>query len=96
MVASGGVLSDGHGHGGPGVCLGDGQTEIYPKNTGITGLASAYMRLPERRPNGGRSTVARWTALSIFYVDCTLSLHDYDELRFQFSARPYKKMAALS
>ena len=25
MVASGGVLSDGHG--GPGVCVGDGQTE---------------------------------------------------------------------
>ena len=27
MVASGGVLSEGCGHGGPGVCLGDGQTE---------------------------------------------------------------------
>ena len=27
MVASGGVLSAGYGHGGPGVCLGDGQTE---------------------------------------------------------------------
>ena len=27
MVASGGVLSEGYGHGGPGVCLGDGQTE---------------------------------------------------------------------
>ena len=27
MFASGGVLSDGYGHGGPGVCLGDGQTE---------------------------------------------------------------------
>ena len=27
MVASGGVLSGGYGHGGPGVCLGDGQTE---------------------------------------------------------------------
>ena len=27
MVASGGVLSDGYGHGGPGVCLGDVQTE---------------------------------------------------------------------
>ena len=27
MVASGGVLSEGYGHGGPGVCLGDGETE---------------------------------------------------------------------
>ena len=27
MVASGGVLSEGYGHEGPGVCLGDGQTE---------------------------------------------------------------------
>ena len=27
MVASGGVLSEGYWHDGPGVCLGDGQTE---------------------------------------------------------------------
>ena len=27
MVASGGVLFEGYGHGGPGVFLGDGQTE---------------------------------------------------------------------
>ena len=27
LVASGGVLSEGYGHEGPGVCLGDGQTE---------------------------------------------------------------------
>ena len=27
MDASGGVLSEGYGHGGTGVCLGDGQTE---------------------------------------------------------------------
>ena len=27
MVASGGVLSEGYGHGGPGVCLDDDQTE---------------------------------------------------------------------
>ena len=27
MVASGGGLFEGYGHGGPGVCLGDGQTE---------------------------------------------------------------------
>ena len=28
MVASGGVLSEGYGPGGPGVCLGDGLTEV--------------------------------------------------------------------
>ena len=27
MVASGGVLSEGYGRGGPGVCLGDSKTE---------------------------------------------------------------------
>ena len=27
MIASGGVLSEGYGHGGPGICLGNGQTE---------------------------------------------------------------------
>ena len=41
MVASGGVLSDGYGYGGPGVCLGDGQTEAYLKDMGMAGLASA-------------------------------------------------------
>ena len=29
MIASDGGLSEGYGHGGPGVCLGDGQTEAY-------------------------------------------------------------------
>ena len=42
MVASGGVLPQGYGHGGPGVCLGDGQTEAYLKDTGMTGLASVW------------------------------------------------------
>ena len=28
MVVSGGNLSEGHGHDGPGVCLGDGQIEV--------------------------------------------------------------------
>ena len=36
-----GVLSEGYGHDGPGVCLGDGQTEAYLKDTGMAGLASA-------------------------------------------------------
>ena len=42
MVASGGVLSEGYGHSGPGVYLGDGQTE----NEGVTskgGRGDAHM-----------------------------------------------------
>ena len=41
MVASGEGLSEGYGHGGPGVCLGDGQTEAYLKDMGMAGLESA-------------------------------------------------------
>ena len=43
MVASGGVLSERYGHDGPGVCLGDGQTEACLKDVGMTGLASAWV-----------------------------------------------------
>ena len=42
MVASGGGLSQEYGHDGSGVCLGDGQTEAYLKDTGMTGLASVW------------------------------------------------------
>ena len=49
MVASGGVLSEGYGNDRPGVCLGDGQTEAYLKDMGITGLASAWAMV-RRRP----------------------------------------------
>ena len=38
IVESGGVLSEGYGHDGPGVCLGDGQTEAYLKDMGMTSL----------------------------------------------------------
>ena len=48
-VASGGGLSGGCGHGGPGVCLGDGQTESYLEDMGMTGLASAWV-MARRRP----------------------------------------------
>ena len=41
MCASGEVLYEGYGHGGPGICLGDGQTEAYMKDLGMTVLASA-------------------------------------------------------
>ena len=48
LVASGGGLSEGYGHGGPGVCLGDDQTEAHLKYMGMTGLASAWaMARPE-------------------------------------------------
>ena len=49
MVASGGGLSGGYGHDGPGVCLGDGQTKAYLKDMGMTGLASA-LAMVRRRP----------------------------------------------
>ena len=40
--ASGGGLSEGYGYDGPGVCLGDDQTEAYMEDMGMTGLASAW------------------------------------------------------
>ena len=40
MVVSGAVLTERYGHGGPGVCLGDDQTEAYLKDMGMAGLAS--------------------------------------------------------
>ena len=54
MVASGGVLFDGYGHGGPGVCLGDGQTESYLNDMRLVRLASDWAM-------ARKSTVARWT-----------------------------------
>ena len=49
VVASDGGLSEGYGHDGPGVCLGDGQTEAYLKDMGMTGLASVWA-MSRRRP----------------------------------------------
>ena len=43
-----GGLSEGYGHDGPGVCLGDGQTEAYLKDMGLTGLASAWVMVRRR------------------------------------------------
>ena len=51
MVASAGGLFEGYGHGGhggPGVCLGDGQTESYLKDMDITGLASVWAMARQR------------------------------------------------
>ena len=49
VVASGGGLFARYRHDGPGICLGDGQTEDYPKDIGMTGLASAWT-MARRRP----------------------------------------------
>ena len=49
MVVSGGILSEGYGPGGSGVCLGDGQTEACLEDMGVTGLASAWA-MARRRP----------------------------------------------
>ena len=46
MVASGGVLSDGYGHGGHGVCLGDGQTKARVPSQGGRGDA-LLRRIPD-------------------------------------------------
>ena len=58
-----GGLSEGYGHDGPGVCLGDGQTEAYRKDTGMVGLASVWAmarrRLKEYRHKINAAT--RWS-----------------------------------
>ena len=56
MVASGGNLSEGCGYFGPGVCLGDDQTETYLKDMGMTGLASVWA-MARRRPKEYRHKV---------------------------------------
>ena len=48
MVASGGVLSEGYGRGGRGVCLGDGQTEDNLKDMDMTGLTFAWAMARQR------------------------------------------------
>ena len=63
MVASGGVLSEGYGHGGLGVCLGDDQTEAYLKDTGMAGLASVWA-MARRRPYEYRRKVDAATPCS--------------------------------
>ena len=47
MVASGGGLSEGYGHGGPGVCLGDGPTEAYLKDMGLASARAMARRRPK-------------------------------------------------
>ena len=55
VVASGGDLSEGYGHGGPGVCMGDGQTEDegVPSQSGrgdaLLRRMPSYLDLPDDR-----------------------------------------------
>ena len=53
VVASGGVLSEGYGHGGPGVCQGDGQTEAeeVPSQGGRGDVTSSAAPASGVRPN---------------------------------------------
>ena len=50
-------------HGGPVVCLGDGQTEAYLKDMVMTGLASAWA-MARRRPKEYRRKVDAATRCS--------------------------------
>ena len=73
MVASGGVLSEGYGHGGPGVCLGDGQTDAYLRVMGMTGLTSAWA-MARRRPKEYRrkvDTATRCSGVRPYYMTCS-------------------------
>ena len=51
---SDGGLSEGYGHNGPGDCLGDGQTEAYMKDMGMTGPASSSSEAEGVPSQGGR------------------------------------------
>ena len=42
MVASGGVLSGGYGHDGPGDCLSEGQTKACLRDIGMTDLGDGH------------------------------------------------------
>ena len=57
MVASGGVLSEGYGHGRPGVCLGNGQTEaegvpsVRGRGDALLRRMPPYLTGPESQPH---------------------------------------------
>ena len=55
-----GGVSEGYGHDGPGVCLGDDQTEAYLKDMGMAGMAglAAVWAMARRRR---KCTIASWT-----------------------------------
>ena len=62
VVASGGR----YGHDGPGVCLGDCQTEAYLKDMGMAALASGWA-IARCRPNKYRRKVDAATRCSGVY-----------------------------
>ena len=64
MVASDGVLSEGYGNAGPGVCLGDGETEAFLKDMGMTGLAFTWA-MARRKPKVYRRNVDAATRYSV-------------------------------
>ena len=66
MVGSGGVLSEGYGHDGPGVCLGDGQTEAYLKDMGMMGLASAWAMASRRTKEYRRNVDAATCCCGVY------------------------------
>ena len=66
MVASGGVVSEEYRHGGPGVCLGDGQTEVYLRNMGMTGPASAWAMARRRTKEYRREVDAATRCSGLF------------------------------
>ena len=53
-----GGLSEGYGHDGHDVCLGDGQTESYLKDMGMVGLASAWAMARRRTKEYRRKDTA--------------------------------------
>ena len=63
MVASGRILSEKYVHGGPGICLGDRQTETYLRDTSLTGLESAWA-MAGRKPKEYRRKVDAATCCS--------------------------------
>ena len=71
--ASGGVLSEGYGHDGPGVCLGDGQTEAYLKDLGKTGVASVWAMARQRPKEYRRKVDAATRCSGVLILDSYLT-----------------------
>ena len=63
FVGASGGLSEGYEHDGPGVCMGDSQTEAYPEDMRMTGLASDWA-MARRRPMEYRRKVDAATRCS--------------------------------
>ena len=68
-------LFEGYGHDGPGVCLGDGQTEAYLRDMGMTGLASACA-MARRRPKEYRREILGWSPQDYYLSKLVLTQTD--------------------